>query len=270
MKKILKFSKILLSIVFTILTVLIIYFFLFSSKDKRFSLAEHSQGSYFSQTLFDILIFQDKKDSNSFFEKSVAYNKRGDYSKGFELLNKAVELKPDLHLGYRGWLRLVKIKDYRGCIKDLKRLDSLTPNFTDYPWSENIYYLIGLSYKGLNLNDEALEEFDRAINSVKDSSLVNPNLFLHKGLIFKKRENYNEAILNFNTCLKFNYYNSPEAYYQKGLVFNKINQPDSAKINFKKSLTLFNKGYTSEDKYNEVQDELYLSDILIELDEFSE
>lgn len=270
MKKTLKFSKILLSFAFTISTLLIIYFFLLSSKSKRFSFAEHFQGSFLSQTMFDILIFQNPEDSNSYFEKSVAFNKRGDYEKGFNLLDKAVELDPKLHLGYRGWLKLIKIKDYKGSISDLRKLDSLTLNFTDYPWSENIYYLIGLSYKGLKLYDEALIEFEKAINSVKDSSSINHNLFLYKGIILKKQKKYNKALNHFTFCLKSCYYKSPEAYYQKGLVFNKINQPDSAKVNFKKSLTLFEQGYALKDYYNEVQDELYLSDILTELKRYNE
>ena len=79
MKKILFVSKIFLSVVFLIGIFLIGYFFLFSSKDKRYSFAEHSQGLYMSQKLFDILIFQNPEDSNSYFEKSVAFNKRGEY-----------------------------------------------------------------------------------------------------------------------------------------------------------------------------------------------
>ncbi len=270
MRRIIYFLKVALSLIFLSVIVLIVYFFFFSPKEKRFLMAEHSQGLYMSQIIFDILIFQDSDDSNSYFEKSVAFNKRGDYAEGFRLLNKAVELKPDWHLGYRGWLRLVKVKDYEGSIKDLKRLDSLTPNFVDSPWSNNIHYLLGLSYKGLNEYSNALNEFDKAINSEKDSSLVNHNTYLYKGIILKGRFKYYEALKNFDACIKYNYGNSAEAYYQKGLVYRNINKLDSAKVNFEKSLESFNKGYKHKDIYNEVLDELYLSDILIEIKKFDE
>ena len=270
MKKIIYFFKIILSLIFLSAIILIVYFLFFSPKGKRFSIAEHSQGLYLSQTLFDVLIFQDSDDSNSYFEKSVAFNKRGEYAEGFRLLNKAVELKPDWHLGYRGWLRLVKVKDYRGAIKDLNRLDSLTPNFVDSPWSNNIHYLLGLSYKGLNEYDNALNEFDKAINSEKDSSWVNHNTYLYKGIILKSRLKYPEALENFDACIKYNYGNSAEAYYHKGLIYKNLNNIDSSKASFNKSLKLFNNGYKHKDIYNEVQDELYLSDILIELNYFDE
>ena len=266
MKKILFVSKIFLSVVFLIGIFLIGYFFLFSSKDKRYSFAEHSQGLYMSQKLFDILIFQNPEDSNSYFEKSVAFNKRGEYAEGFRLLDKAVELNPDWHLGYRGWLRLVKVKDYRGAIRDLERLDSLTPNVVDYPWSNNIHYLLGLSYKGLKEYDYALNEFNKAVTSEKDSSLVNHNLYLHKGIILKDQGKYTDAIANFNACLEHSHKQSPEAHYQKALVFKSLEKFDSAQISLNKSLELFNNGYKHKDIYNEVSNELYLSDILLAID----
>lgn len=270
MKKVLHIFKIILIAFFTLFIILILFLFFFSPKEKRFSEAEHWQGLFLSQTLFDILIFQHPEDSNSYFEKSVAFNKRGDFAKGFELLNKAVDIKPDWHLGYRGWLRLVKIKDYRGTIKDLNRLDSLTPNFVDYPWGDNIHYLLGLSYKGLNEYEKALNEFDKVINSAKDSSWVNHNTYLYKGIILKNRLKYSEALENFDACIKYNYGNSTEASYQKGLIYKNLNNLDSAKASFNKSFELFNKGYKHKDTYNEVLDELYLSDILIELKKFDE
>tara|TARA_B110000037_G_C17037917_1_gene472408 strand:+ start:254 stop:1072 length:819 start_codon:yes stop_codon:yes gene_type:complete len=263
-----------LKIIFSIVLILgisgICYLLLFAPLEKRFSLAENSQGSFLSQKMFDILIFQDSDYSDAYFEKSVAFNKRGEYNRGFELLNKAVELDPKLHLGYRGWLKLHKLRDYQGSINDLKRLDSLTPDFVDAPWGDNIHYVLGLSYKGLEQYDFALKEFDESIKTEKDSSWVNPYVFLYKGIIFNKLEEYEGALKNLNVYLKQNYNNSPEAYFHKGITFKKLNDLDSAKACFKKSIELFNKGYKIKDIYNEVQDELYISDILEELKYFDE
>ncbi|MFL0082025.1 hypothetical protein V2647_10245 [Tenacibaculum maritimum] len=265
MRKALLIIKIIFSTLVIISIIGICYLMLFSSKEKRLSQASHFQGVYFSQKMFDVLIFQDSNQEDVYFEKSIPYNKRGDYAKGFKLLNKAVEINPKMHLGYRGWLRLVKLKDYKGCINDLKRLDSLTPDFVDAPWGENIHYLLGLAYKGLNINQLALIEFDKSIKSEKDTSWVNPNVFLQKGIIYNKIKDYNNALINLNVCLSLNNYNSPEAYFHKGISFKKLNKTDSAKICFKKAEQLYNKGYKNSDIYNEVQDELYLSDILDEL-----
>lgn len=237
-------------------------------KLERFKFAEQSQGSYISQNMFDILIFQYPNYSDAYFEKSVAFNKRGDYEKGFYLLNKAVELAPKQHLGYRGWIKLMKLKDYEGCINDLKRLDSLTPNIVDAPWGENIHYLQGLAYKGLKEYDLAIEQFNKSLISQKDSSWVNHNLYLYKGIILKEQNKYEEALNHFNTCLKYCYDTSPEAYYHKGITYKKLNLSDSAKVCLEKSLVLFKKGYPNKDKYNEVMDELYISSIKNELNPF--
>src|SRR5690606_20632026 len=114
--------KVIFSTLFILAILLVCYFLFASPKEKRFSYAEHTQGMFLSQKIFDILIFQNPDYSDAYFEKSVAYNKRGDYEKGFEILDKAVDINPEIHLGYRGWLRLNQIKDYQGCIEDLTTL----------------------------------------------------------------------------------------------------------------------------------------------------
>lgn len=253
--------KVILLVLLVTCILFVSYLFLLAPKEKRFSFAEHSQGSYLSQKIFDILIFQYPNYSNAYFEKSVAYNKRGDYKKGFELLNKAVEIAPKDHLGYRGWLKLKKLKDYQGCIEDLTKLDSLTPNVVDAPWGEDIHYLLGLSYKGLKKDNLALREFNKSIASQKDSSWVNHNLFLHKGIIFSRQNKIKEALDNLNACLRNCYDKSPEAYFQKGVIYRRLNLRDSSKVNLEKSLSLYKAGYANKDVYNELQDELYRMDI---------
>lgn len=261
MKRFLYIIKISLSLFFLLGSLLIYYLLFFSSKERRFSFAERTQGQNLSQKIFNVLIFQDPKFSDAYFEKSVAHNKRGNYDEGFKLLNKAVELDPKLHLGYRGWLKYHKVKDYNGCISDLKKLDSLTPNFVDAPWGDNIHYVLGLAYKGLQKNDLALLEFNKALMH-DDSSFVNTNLFLHKGIICYQGEKFEEALRNFEAYRKINYNNvTPEYCYWKGKVFNALQKNDSTLILLKQSKELYLKGYKNKDIYNEVQDELYLSDI---------
>jgi tetratricopeptide (TPR) repeat protein len=262
--------KVLFVGLFFVYSIILIYPLFFAPKAERLEQAEKKQGQYFSQKLFDILIFQNPDFDEAYFGKSIPHNKRGDYEKGFTILNKALQIDSRAHLGYRGWIKLRKLKDYQGCIHDLKKLDFLTPNFVDAPWGENIHYLLGQSYKGLKQYDLALKEFDENLNTEKDSSWVDPNLFLYKGIIYNELREYNRAIKNFDACLTSNYNNSSEAYFHKGIAFKKLNEIDSAKTCFKKAEELFNKGYKIKDIYNEVQDELYLSDILEELEYFDE
>ena len=61
---------------------------------------------------YETAIEYDQDNSDAWMERSVSFNKAGDFKKGFEYLDKAVELEPESHLGYRGWIRLRKMRDY--------------------------------------------------------------------------------------------------------------------------------------------------------------
>jgi len=264
MKTFLKNLKNLLSIIFSLYSVLVLYFLFFFSKEKRFQIAEGMQGTYLSQSIFDILIWQYPDYANAYMEKSVAFNKRGEYSTGFALLNEAVDIDPVNHLGYRGWLRLVKLKDYSGAIHDLEKLDSLTPGFEDYPWGENIHYLLGICYNGLGNLERAKDEYSLYFDSQKDSSYLNSIAFVYYGNILLQQDSTDRAKYMFDTAIKIDKHRA-EAYYSKGLLFKKINQLDSSSIYFEKALHLYDQGYKHKDLYNEVFQEIYRKDIVAEM-----
>src|SRR5690606_35142215 len=104
---------------------------------------------------YEKAIEYDQDNSDAWMERSVSFNKAGDFHKGFEYLDKAVELDPKLHLGYRGWIRLRKMRDYDKALADFDRLDSLTPNFVD----ANIDFLRGECYFGKKDYPKAIEMF---------------------------------------------------------------------------------------------------------------
>src|SRR4051812_11845421 len=87
--------------------------------------AEAGQGSKASQLQFDKAIELCPGFDYAYFEKSVPYLKRGDFISWKKLIDKAVELNPTGYLAYRGWCRYQFVRDYRGAIADLERLDSL-------------------------------------------------------------------------------------------------------------------------------------------------
>ncbi len=107
-------------------------------------------------------------------------------------------------------------------------------------------------------------EFDKNLKLEKDSSWVNPNLFLYKGVIYNNLGKFDLAIKNFDACLMSNKNNSAEAYFYKGISYKRWSKMDSARICFEKVKTLFEQGYKNKNVY-EVQDELYLADILLEI-----
>ena len=219
------------------------------------------QGSKESQYYFDLSIKSDNTFSYAYFEKSVPFNKRGDYAKGFELLNRAVELNPRMHLGYRGWLRFVKLKDYNGCITDLKELQKIKSENTYNAWGQNINYLIGISFLGLKIYDKAIKYLDIAINENEEIDL---NHYLYKAIALLSIEEFEQSIKYLKTCIDLND-NFTGAYYYLGLNYSKTEELNKAEDNFNKALNLYKQGFKNRNPYNEVFRELYLLDIEKEL-----
>jgi tetratricopeptide (TPR) repeat protein len=258
MKKILIVFKIVLSLVFT---TYIIYasFMSLTSKDKneRFKKASQHQGSIKSQNLFKELIKDNPDFSDAYFEYSVAFNKRGDFANGFEFLNKAVQLEPNIHLGYRGWLRLRKLRDYNNALKDFEEYDSQTPKTTDYPWGENLNFLKGECYFGKNEFEKAIEEFRKVIDKDKDYADIHNYVYL--GLCYYKLNQKEAAILQFNKLLSI-YDTTCEADYYLAKIYFEKSEFEKARIhiiNAEKNIA-----YKREDSYNEFLNEVYLTEII--------
>jgi tetratricopeptide (TPR) repeat protein len=216
------------------------------------------QGSKESQDYFVLSINADSTFSYAFFEKSVPFNKRGDYAKGFELLNKAVELNPKMHLGYRGWLRLVKLKDYKGSISDLQKLKKIKSKHTYKAWGQNINFLIGISYLGLKNYDIAIEYFNFSIN--ENNVEIDLNHYLYNAIALFQVVDFEKSIQSLKFCINHNK-NFTEAYYYLGIIYSSLNKQAEAKINFNIALNLYKNGFKNRNPYNEVFMEIYISDI---------
>ena len=258
MKNFIKIIKILFTILFLVISIGIIYFMALSPKEERFKIAEYSQGSYFSQTMFEILKFQHADYSKVYVEQSVAFNKRGEYAKGFDLLDKGVELDPELHLGYRGWIKLRKLRDYDGALNDFNRLDSLTPKFVDAPWGENIDFLRGECYFGKKNYKKAIENFNINVANNKED-WVDIYTFVYLGLCEYELGNYEKSISEFERALK-QYEFTPESNFGIAKAFEKLGEVDKARENLLKAEK--NIGYKRNDDYNEFLNEIYLPEII--------
>lgn len=126
---------------------------------------EAGQGTKASQLQFDKAIELCPSFDYAYFEKAVPYLKRGDFITWRKLIDKAVELNPTGHLGYRGWCKYQFIRDYRGAIRDLEKLDSLTS--FDIGYSINGDYQLNIAkalcYKALGQKTKAIEIIENQI-----------------------------------------------------------------------------------------------------------
>jgi tetratricopeptide (TPR) repeat protein len=216
------------------------------------------QGSIQSQYYFDLSIETDPTFSYPYFEKSVPYNKRGDYAEGFRLLNKAVKLNPKMHLGYRGWLRLVKVKDYQGCIEDLNQLSKIKSENTLNAWGQNIHYLIGLSYLGLQEYEKSIEYFDIAVEEIKNfKNVIVP---FYKSIALYKLNQFKDSMKILEECIEQNE-NFLEAYYYSGKNHLQQGNIEESKYYFERALELYNLRCKIRNPYNEVFFECYRQDI---------
>ena len=257
MKKFLKVFKLILTVLFFIYTTLLLSFMFLSPKENRFNFASNLQGVYLSQTVFNVLTFQFPNYSDAYFEQSVPFNKRGEFARGFELLNIAVELDPSLHLGYRGYMKLRFLRDYKNALIDFNRLDSLTSNFVDAPWGEDIDFLRGECYFGIKDYSKAIICLERSIeNNTED--WVDLNTFVYLGLFEYELGNYEKSVSEHNRALKQSV-NTPEAHFGLAQAYLKLNNIDKAKEHILNSE--LNIGYKRNDPYKEFQNELYLSEI---------
>ena len=258
MKLFLKILKIFISSVLFIYICTLIFFLFFLNDGKRFSIAEHSQGSLFSQTMFNILKFQNPNNSNIYFEQSVAFNKYGYHDKGFELLDQAVELEPKMHLGYRGYMKLRFLRDFDGALSDFNRLDTLTPDFNDAPWGENIDFVRGESHFGNNDYKKAIECFQRNIEN-QSEGWADIQSFVYLGMCEYELGNYAKAIINFNKALEQSD-KTTEAYFYLSKVYKATDSLPKAREFLEKAKE--NLSYKRDDPYNEYLNEIYLNDII--------
>jgi len=201
----------------------------------------------------------ESENSDDYMEYSIVkFNKAGDFHKGFIYLNKAVELNPSSHLGYRGWIRLRKIRDYDNALSDFNRLDSLTPNFVDAPWGEDIDFLRGECYFGKKDYQKAIELFNQNIQNQKED-WVDIHSFVYLGLCKYELGNYEKSIDEFLRALKQSE-NIPESYFGLARAYQKLGEIEKAKENILKAEE--NIGYKRDDIYNEFLNEIYLSEII--------
>lgn len=201
----------------------------------------------------------ESKNSDEYMEYSVVkFNKAGDFHTGFIYLNKAVELNPTSHLGYRGWIRLRKIRDYDNALSDFHRLDSLTPNFVDAPWGEDIDFLRGECYFGKKNYPKAIELFNRNIKNQKED-WADIHSFVYLGLCEYELGNYEKSISEFERALKQSKYTT-ESFFGISRAYYKLGNLEKAKEYVVKAEK--NIDYKRDDVYNEFLNEIYISEIL--------
>lgn len=137
-------------------------------------------------------------------------------------------------------------------------MDSLTPDFNDAPWGENINFLRGECYFGKKDFKKAIEHFNLNIENQKED-WADVQSFVYLGLCEYELGNYEKSITEFKRALK-QYDKTPESYFGMAKSYQKLGLIEMARENILKAEDKI--AYKRKDYYNEFLNEIYLSEII--------
>ena len=216
------------------------------------------QGSRASQENFDTAISLCPNFSDAYMEKSVPYLKRGDFVTWKILIDKAVELDPKAHLGYRGWCKFQFLRDYKGAIADIEALEKIYP--TGYlGYSANGDYELHIAkaicYSALGQKEKAISIFENQL--AKKDHNVGFYDYYQLGITYFQLGKYDKALENFEKQSKYSDF--AENIYFKGRI-SKIRNKDYLDL---KTLALksYDEGKNMKDGYTHHFNKVYRTQI---------
>jgi tetratricopeptide (TPR) repeat protein len=195
-------------------------------------------------------------------ELAAPYVKSGNFLMWKKYIDKAVKYNPKEYLSVRASLRYKFFADYKGAIKDIDSLSSIVSY--DIGYSSNGTYHLNV-IKGLCL--KSLGRIDEAISLIAEQSAIEDDFgmynYLHLGVLYMQKGDYENALNSFEKQSKIN--NLSENQYYAALCIKNLNNPTKALNYLKKALKLYQSERRMYDPYNELSDQIYLSDITKEI-----
>jgi len=232
---------------------------------KAMEIKGHYQFSKEYQTVLDKSIEIDPTFDYAYWAKSIAYLKSGDFVTWKKLIDKAVELKPKEHLGYRGWCRYQFFRDYKGAIEDIEKLDSLVDY--DIGQSQNGTYHLniskGLCYKAIGEKEKAMAILEKQIKLNEEENFVGAYDYLHLGVLYLETEKLEKAVETFKKQSENN--QLAENQYYLAMTYLKLDKPTEYKSCLDKAKELYIVERRMTDPYSNPMDKIYLEDIENEL-----
>lgn len=225
------------------------------------SLSVYPQLTLQSDLYYKLVLEKYPNTHEAYMSRSVPYNKVGEHSTGFAMLNKAVELAPIHNLGYRAFVKLYMMHDYKGALRDCLQLDSLTSFAKPGVWGEEMDMVIGLCYLQINDYQNARVRLSNSIKTVKQEAgkeWIAPRAFLYLAITHMKEKAYTQAIQVLDELIQINP-NFSEAYYYKARCCALQNNIKAAETILEKCKQVFAKYGAEKNPYFELPYQIYPS-----------
>ncbi len=205
----------------------------------------------------------DSTFSDVYREMGVPRVKRGINTEAMKKYARAVEYNAEAWQGYRGYLYLYFYRDYDNAIKDFDEFDALTPNFVDYPQSENIDFMRGVAYLMKKKHSKSQEYFEKFFaHELKSGNLnyIESRAFMYYGITYFEIGDFEKALEKFNLGIKHN--KNADLLYWKAKTLLKLEANSSEIIVLlEESEKLLAQGYNSRRPYVEEFYQTYKEDI---------
>lgn len=192
-------------------------------------------------------------------EIGSSYVKTGNFVEWKKYIDKAVQYDPLSYLHVRASLRYKFFADYEGTLSDIKELEELVDRDIG-PNSIGTYHLNivkGLCYKALGDQEKAIQVMEQQLKT--GDQFYNTYDYLHLGVLYLEKSEIDKALLNFE--LQSKNYEVAENHYYKAVCYKKLNKEKLAMKHLRKAKELFEKERRMFDRFNELFDQIYLSDI---------
>lgn len=213
-----------------------------------------SQGSRESQENLDEALSLCPTFSDIYVEKSVPYLKRGDFIEWKKLIDKAVELDPKSHLGYRGWCKFQFLRDYKGAIADLEALEKLYQDgYLGYSTNGDyeLHIAQALCYSALGQKEKAISIFEDQL--AKTDHIVGFYDYYQLGVAYFDLGKYDQALENFEKQSRYNDF-AENIYYKSKVA--KIRNKDYLDLKMM-ALKSYDEGKTMNDGYTHHLNKVY-------------
>ena len=205
--------------------------------------------------------------SYAYREIAAPYVKSGNFIEWKKNIDKAVEYAPKDYLPVRASLRYKFFADYKGAIKDIDSLSSIISHDIGYA-SNGTYHLNivkGLCLRSIGKIDEAIDIIEKQSEIEGDFGMYN---YIHLGVLYIQKKDFKKALISFQKQLKIN--NIAENQYYTAMCYKNLRNPKKALYHLKEALRLYRSEIKMFDPYNELFDQVYLSEIQRELKSIKE